>query len=234
MLFTAHLFDTSPLTAIRRSAPTPVNTPGLLQARTGVCAPFTHGLPKAQPGREAMLACWEDDDSFDRFLAEDELGRTASTGWHVRLELVRAVGIFPDVDVDLQEACRGKEALMSGPSVAITLGHAYLKTLPQFAKVSKGIDRQFLTTPSAIWGTAVVNLRTRFVASLTVWESFDEAENFMRSSAHGASVKDHFDFKKDPTGHSFVTGGGFLGFTPLSMSGSVDGTNPVAENLLGL
>lgn len=233
MLFTAHLFETSPLTALRRSAPTPGSVPGLVQARTAVCAPFTHGLPKPQLGREAMLAVWDDDASVDRFLSEDELGQEMATGWHVRLELIRAVGIFPGLpEVDYAALAGDKEQSMDGPSVAFTLGHAHAKTLPQFIKVNKGLERQFLETPDAIWGTAMTNLRSRFVATLTFWESTSAATNYMKSGAHGAAVRDHYDPDKDPHGHTFVTNGGFLGFRPLSMSGSVRGSNAVDSKLL--
>lgn len=233
MLFTAHLFDSNPLTALRRSAPSATTTPGLLQARTAVSAPFTHGLPKPQLGREVMLACWEDDDAIDRFLASDALGRQMAAGWHARLELVRAVGIFPGLpDLDLQELAGDKERSMTGPSVAFTLGTAYAKTFPQFFKVNKGLERQFLDTPDTIWGTAMANLRTRFVATLTFWESLEHASDYMKSGAHGAAMRDHYDPGKDPTGHTFVTGGGFLGFRPLSISGSVGGTNAISESLL--
>lgn len=233
MLFTAHFFDTSPLTAARRAEPAAGETPGLLAANTAVCAPFTHGLPKPQLGREAMLACWENDEAIDRFLNDDPFGQIAATGWHARLELVRAVGIFPGLpDVDLSVVAGHKERSMVGPSVAFTLGTAYLKTAPQFLKVNKGLERQFLETSDTIWGTAMTNLRTRFVATLTFWESLDAATNYMKTGAHGAAIRDHYDPEKDPTGHAFVTGGGFLGFRPLSMSGSVGGRNAVSSSLL--
>ena len=168
MLFTAHLFDTSPLVAARRSAPDPGDVPGLLSSRNGVCAQFSHSfVPSPQLGREAILACWENEDAVDQFLADDPLGRVAVTGWHMRLELVRAVGMFPGMPgVDFAEIAGDKDQAMTGPSVAFTCGHAYLKTFPQFYKVNKGLERQFLNTDDAIWGTAMTNLRTRFVACL--------------------------------------------------------------------
>ncbi len=232
MLFTAHLFDTSPLAAIRRVAPSPAKTPGLLQAQTAAAAPFTHGAPRPQLGREVMLAAWDDEASIDQFLQSDPLGQTIAGGWHVRLELVRAVGMFPGLDLDLSEVAADKERSMTGPSVAFTLGMAYKKTIPQFLKVNKGLERQFLDTPSGIWGTAAVNLKTQFVSTITFWESLQAATDYMKTGAHGAAVRDHYDPAKDPTGHTFVTGGGFLGFRPISMSGSVDGRNAVSENLL--
>ena len=54
----------------------------------------------------------------------------------------------------------------------------------------------------------------------------------LKSGAHGESIRNHYDPGKDPTGHAFVTGGGFLGFRPLSIHGSVSGRNAVADSLL--
>ena len=98
MLFTAHLFDTSPLVAARRSAPDPGDVPGLWSSRNGVCAQFSHSfVPSPQLGREAILACRENEDAVDQFLADDPLGRVAATGWHVRLKLVcLPVGVSGD------------------------------------------------------------------------------------------------------------------------------------------
>ena len=208
--------------------------PGLLSSRNVVCAQFSYSfVPSPQLGREAILACRENEDAFDQFLEDDPLGRVAATGWHMRLELVRAVGMFPGMpDVDFAELAGDKDQAMTGPSVAFTLGHAYLKTFPQFYKVNKGLERQFLETDDAIWGTAMTNLRTRFVATITVWESLDAASNYMKSGAHGAAMRNHYNPQKDPTGHDFVTGGGFLGFRPLSMSGSVSSANAVSDALL--
>jgi hypothetical protein len=71
MLFSTHVSDTGPLEALRRKTPDPSEVSGLRSARTAICAPFTAGmLPKPQLGREALLACWEDEDSLDRFLAD--------------------------------------------------------------------------------------------------------------------------------------------------------------------
>ena len=233
MLFSAHLFDSGPVTAMKRSAPTGETTPGLASARTAVCAPFAHAfLAPPQLGREAMIAAWEDEAALDRFLTDDATGREAAEGWHVRLELVRAVGVFPGLDVDMDAVAGDKDKGMTGPSAAITMGTAYIKTIPRFYRVNKGLERQFLDTPSAIWGTAMSNLRTRFVATLTFWDSLDAARSYMRSGAHADAVRDHYDPERDPTGHEFVTGGGFFGFRPLSLHGSVSGRNAISEDLL--
>ena len=233
MLFSAHVADTSPTAALRRRTPTPADTPGLRSARTATCAPFTRGvLPRPQLGREAMVACWEDAGAIDRFLAEHPTGRAFATGWHVRMELIRAAGVWPGIPDDMVAEAGAKAKDVTGPSVAITIGTAYLKTIVPFVRVNNGLEDQFLDTPSGLWGTQMTNLPQRLVATLTVWESPDAALDYIRSGAHGAAVDAHYDPAKDRTGHTFVTGGGFFGFRPISLHGAVTGKNAVSADLL--
>jgi hypothetical protein len=179
-----------------------------------------------------MVACWEDDAAIDRFLADHPTGRAFASGWHVRLELIRAAGMWPGIDDDMVAAAGTKATRATGPSVAITIGTAYLKTIVPFLRVNDGLEDQFMDTPSGLWGTQMTNLPQRLVATLTVWESADAAVDYIRSGAHGAAVDAHYDPVKDPTGHTFVTGGGFFGFRPLSMHGAVGGKNAVSAVLL--
>ena len=37
---------------------------------------------------------------------------------------------------------------------------------------------------------------------------------------------------KDPTGHTFVTGGGFFGLQPMSISGSLHGRIPIPADAI--
>lgn len=233
MLFSAHVVDTSPLTVLRRREPKPADAPGLRSARTATCNPFTRGvLPRPQFGREALLACWDDEAALDRFLAEHPTGRDYAAGWHVRMDLARAVGVWPGLDDDMAAAVVPEAKATTGPVVAVTLGTAYLRSAIAFARVNSGLEDQFIDTPSGIWGTQMTNLPKRFVATLTIWESGRAALDYMRAGAHGAAVAAHYDPAKDPTGHTFVTGGGFFGFRPLAVAGSVGGKNPLPTPLL--
>jgi len=199
------------------------------------CAPFTRGvLPRPQLGREALLACWTDEDALDHFLADHPTGQAFTAGWHVRIKLIRAAGVWPGLTYDMVGAAGAKATTASRPSVAITIGTAYLRTVVPFMRVNRGLEDQFLDTPSGIWGTAMTNLPQRLVATLTIWESADAASDYMRSGAHAAAVAAHYDPAKNPTGHTFVTGAGFFGFSPLAVSGSVDGKNPLPADLLAI
>lgn len=233
MIFSAHVADTGPIEALRRRTPDAEEIVGLHSARTAVCAPFTRGvLPRPQIGREALLACWEDGSALDRFLEGHPTGRAFASGWHVRMELIRAAGVWPGTDEDMVAEAGAKVRTATGPTVAVTIGTAYLKSVVGFTRVNNGLEDQFLDTPSGIWGTLMTNLPQRLVATLTIWESADAAFDYVRAGAHGAAVAAHYDPEKDPTGHTFVTGGGFFGFSPLSMHGSVGGKNAISAELL--
>ncbi|MGI9601003.1 MAG: hypothetical protein ACR2QE_03905 [Acidimicrobiales bacterium] len=234
MLFSAHVADTGPMTALRRRTPQPADAPGLRSARNAICAPFSRGvLPRPQLGREAMVACWDDEAALDEFLAEHPTGQAFDQGWQVRMELIRAAGVWPGLDDNMVDAAGAKARDVEGPTVAITIGTAYLRTAVPFVRVNSGLEDQFLDTPSGLWGTAMTNLPQRLVATLTIWESADAATDYMRTGAHGAAVDAHYDPAADPTGHTFVTGGGFFGFRPLSSRGRLDGKNPIPADLLG-
>jgi hypothetical protein len=179
-----------------------------------------------------LLACWRDEAALDEFLDGHPTGVAFNAGWHVRMELIRAAGVWPGTDEDMVAEAGAKVRTATGPTVAITIGTAYLKSIVGFTRVNNGLEDQFLDTPSGIWGTLMTNPPQRLVATLTIWESADSAFDYVRAGAHGAAVAAHYDPAKDPTGHTFVTGGGFFGFTPLSMHGAVGGKNPISSDLL--
>lgn len=230
MLFTAHIADVGFMTVLRNPAPTAA---GLLSGRTATAAPFVKSkLPRPQLRRGLFLGCWQDEAAVDRWLGHDALGQKFSAGWHVRMELVRAVGIFPGLpDLDLQAEAGGRNRDLDGPTLALTIGTAYKSLVPRFIKVNNGLEEQFVDNPG-MWGTAMTNLRSTLVATLTIWQDKQAALDYMRTGAHGQAVRDHYDPTKDPTGHTFVTGGGFLGFKPLSVHGSIGGRNPLSATLL--
>ena len=231
MLFSAHIADTGPLAAIRRKTPTSDTVDGLASARTATCAPFTSGvLPRPQIKREALLAAWHDESALDGFLSDHPTGKQFAVGWHIRMKLVRALGVWPGLEQPLDDIVDREMRDAGGPTVAITIGTAYLRSAIEFVRVNNSLEDQFIDTDGT-WGTLMTNLPQRLVATLTIWESAEATRAYVNSGAHGDAVRNHFDFKKDPTGHRFTTGGGFLGFAPLSVHGAVGGKNPPPTTL---
>lgn len=150
------------------------------------------------------------------------------------MQLFRAVGVWPGIDDDVVAAARAHPTPATGPTVAITIGTFYVRRLARFLRVNAGLEEQFLGTPSARWGSGLANLSQRLIGTLTIWDDAASAERYMRTGAHAAAVRDHYDPAKDPTGHTFVTGGGFFGFRPISSCGALGGKNPLSHEVLAI
>lgn len=233
MIFSAHVAQSSTFQNVRRKTPTAADVPGLRSARTAPAARMNKKpYPSPQFSRECMVACWEDESSVDRFLRDHPTGRSLADGWTVKMEIIRAVGVWPGLDDDLAAEVGAKSKGYTGPTLAVTIGTAYVKKAIPFIRVNNGLEAQFMDAPGAIWGTLMTNLPQRLVATLTIWENSRAALDYMRHGAHGQAIADHFDPARDPTGHTFVTGGGFFGFRPLSVVGTVGGKNPLSASML--
>ena len=179
-----------------------------------------------------MVACWEDEAAIDNFLSNHPTGQAFAAGWEARLQLYRAVGVWPGLDDNMAEVAAAGVAPESGPTIAVTIGTFYARKLVPFVRVNSHLEAQFLEAPGAIWGTGMANLPQRLVGTLTIWANPTAATDYMRNGAHDAAVMAHYNPKKDPTGHTFVTGGGFFGFRPTSVRGSLDGDNSIPGDLL--
>jgi hypothetical protein len=233
VIFSAHVADTSTLQNLRRRTPAADDVSGLRSARMAPAARAnTKPYPSPQLGRECMVACWEDEAAIDKFLADNPTGRVLARGWTARMELIRAVGVWPGLDDDLAAEAGDRSRGYTGPAISITIGTAYLRTAIPFVRVNNGLESQFVDAPGVVWGTLMTNLPQRLVASLTIWENSRATLDYVRHAAHGQAVADHFDPTKDPTGHTFVTGGGFFGFRPLGVTGAVGGKNPLTSTML--
>jgi len=233
VIFSAHVAESSTIRSLRRKTPVADDVPGLRSARIAPAARANKKpYPSPQLSRECMVACWEDESSIDRFLGDHPTGRVLASGWMAKMELIRAVGVWPGLDDDLTAEAGDRSRGYTGPTLAVTIGTAYLRSILPFVRVNNGLEAQFLDAPGAIWGTLMTNLPQRLVATLTIWEHSRAALEYVRHGAHGQAVADHFDPIKDPTGHTFVTGGGFFGFRPLRVTGAVGGKNPMTATML--
>src|SRR2546423_294393 len=91
MILSVHIADVSTrsIPALLRAEPA---SAGLHWAVTTLTAPLAAGAPIPRPGRVGLIAGWEADEAFARFLADDPLARRLAGGWHVRLEPLRTFG----------------------------------------------------------------------------------------------------------------------------------------------
>src|SRR6476646_8461612 len=80
--------------------PKPRETPGLRSAEVAMFAPLAlAGLPPVS--RAGLIAFWDDDEAFDRFVEQDPIGQRFAAGFQTRLDPLRAHGSWPGLPADV-------------------------------------------------------------------------------------------------------------------------------------
>ncbi len=115
-----------------------------------------------------------------------------------------------------------------GPHVAVTTGTVIARKALEFAKVSGELERQFNDDPDGLWGLNIATL-DRMVMTITFWASQEATDAYVNAGAHRAAMRAHYEFPTDD--HDFVSDGGFFGFSPYRMRGTLAGKNPFPAGL---
>ncbi len=233
MLAAIHVRDESMAASLRRKAPVPGSVPGLLGSYKMVGAEFSGSkLPKPQPSRSIVMTWWEDADAYAAAVTD-----ARGDGLHILMRLTRVLGAFPGLDrsyEQLVDVAAAAPAAPSDPIVSITIGTAYAKSVFPFLKLNNDLEAQFVAPGNgALWGTAMT-APPLGVATLSVWPDTETTMAYVRSGAHGAAMAEHYDATKDVGGHTYVTDGGFFGFVPVSITGSLGGRNPTPASFNSL
>ena len=132
MIASVHLADVGVRSALalNRKAPSPGSIPGLRHANIALAAPLGGSvLPTPQFSRVGLIAFWEDDDAIDGFLSSHPLAAKLSSGWHTRLEPLRAHGTWPGLPTDLPKQ---RAVEHEGPVAALTLGRPRVSQFIRF------------------------------------------------------------------------------------------------------
>lgn len=220
MIASVHLVDSNPVRNFARRRPKAGAVDGLRWSRKALCGQFSPGaMPDAQIGRGGFVAWWDDDAALDAFEASHPLAVPYRDGWSVRLRPTRSRAAWPGADFD---PFPGPNERHDGTHAAVTLGTALIPRFPRFMRASSPLDDQFVADPNGIWGIAIT-FPPRTVMTLTFWTDQDATDGFVRSGAHGEAMRAHYDFKTDS--HEFISDGGFFGFEPYRMRGSLTGKN---------
>ena len=136
MIASVHVADVGARAAlgVLRKVPRPASTPGLRSANVGLAAPLSRSmLPKPSFGRVGLVAFWDDDTALDRFLTDDPLAATLVSGWHVRLEALRAFGTWPGLPADVPT---DRATDHTGPAAVLTLGRLRSAQAVRFFRTS--------------------------------------------------------------------------------------------------
>jgi hypothetical protein len=223
MIASVHIADAGLTRTLRILArpPKPASVTGLRHADVAIAAPLRRSsIPRPQPGRVALFACWDDDDSLDHFLADHPVARALGAGWHARLEPMRAWGTWPGLPSDLS---RSRAVAGDGPVAVLTLARTRLSQLRRFLATSRTAERRASEAPGLVWGTALA--RPPFFATCSLWADAQAAATY----AYGPDEPAHPDAIAADRAKPFHHRSAFVRFRPYASHGGLAGANPLPE-----
>ena len=226
MVTSVHLanLSTGAFFSALRHAPDPKRVPGLRSANVGVATPLrTSRVPKLAFGRVGLVAFWDDANALDAFERDEETAAKFSGGLRLQLEPLRAFGSWPGLDADVS---RSRQVDYTGPAVVLTLGRIRFSQVLRFLRASAKAERALANAPGLLWATAMP--RPPFMATCSVWENSDAIAAYAfddRDAGHPSAIREG---QAKPFHHQEA----FIRFRPVSVSGSLDGTNPLPEGTL--
>jgi len=188
-IFSYHLAKTTPTKMAQTLCrpPTRNRTAGLHHAEC--MAAMTLGSPILSPARMqlqhlAVFASWESESALDAFLADTNLGRTLSSGWHVRLKFLRRWGHFPELE-DLPADASDTDPAQ--PVVAVTLARLKLPQVFRFIRWGKPVEKLVRDHPGTTLAIAAMRPPRTF-STFSVWRSQQEMTDMVhgQDSVHGA------------------------------------------------
>jgi hypothetical protein len=222
MIATVQLADLGPASTLRAimRRPKPSDTPGLKAAEVAVCAPLAlSGPPPIR--RAGLIAFWDDDDSFDRFVDNDPISQRFSGGFQARLRPLRAHGSWPGLPVDVPTS---RAVQHDGPVVVLTLGRLRISQAVRFLRTSRPAERAAAAHDGMIWGSAAA--RPPFVATMSIWGNAQVTAAF----AYGRQPPAHSDAISAQQRKDFHRQSAFIRFAPTRLEGTLRGSNPLAAS----
>jgi len=227
MRASVHVADVGVRSALTltRKPPAPGSIAGLRNAEVGIAAPLGPPLlPKPQFGRAAFIGFWDDDDAIDRFVAEHPLAARFASGWHVRLEPLRAFGSWPGLPADVLGP---RTVAHDGPVGVITLGRLRASQALRFFRATAKAEAAVVEAPGLTWATGIARV-PKIVATCSLWESATAAATY----AYGRRQPAHADAIAESEVEPFHHQQAFVRFHPYAAHGHLDGRNPLPAEAL--
>ncbi len=224
MIASVHVADVGVPTALalNRKSPSPGSIRGLRHANIALAAPLGGSLlPSPQFSRAALIAFWDGDDAIDGFLADHPLAAKFASGWHLRLEPLRAFGSWPGLPPDVP---RERSVERAGPVAALTLGRPRMSQFIRFLRTSAKAEASAVEAPGLTWATGLAHPMS-LVATCSLWESTKALSTY----AYGTREPAHPDAIANGEARPFHHEQAFIRFRPYGSHGHLDGKNPLAE-----
>jgi hypothetical protein len=176
-------------------------------------------LERMQLRRLAMFAEWEDEAALERFLADEDLGRRLSGGWHVRLQYLRRYG---EVAALAGLPVRAGRWDPEEPIVAVTLARLKLPELPRFLKWGRPVERLVVGHPGTTFATAAIRPPRTF-STFTIWRSVRAMTDMVHGRSAVPQAQTHAVAMAEQHRRDFHHESAFMRFRPLSEHGAWEG-----------
>jgi len=224
MIATVQLADLGPAGTFRgvMRRPKPSDTPGLRSAEVAVFAPLALSGPPPI-SRAGLIAFWDDDDAFDRFLDNDPIGQRFAGGFQTRLKPLRAYGSWPGLPTDVASS---RAIEHDGPVVVLTLGRLRISQTVRFLRASRPAERAAVANDGMIWGSAAA--RPPFVATVSIWRDAQVTAAY----AYGRQQPAHSEAIREQQRKDFHRQSAFIRFAPTRLEGTLSGSNPLAASAI--
>lgn len=204
--------------------PKPRRIEGLRYANAGLAAGLSASvMPRPSVGRAVMIGFWDDEAALDRFIETSPVAAGFQTGWHARLEPLRAHGSWPGLPTDVPKS---RHTAYDGPSVVLTLGRLRLSQAPRFLRASARAEGAVAGAPGVLWATGFGS--PPFLATCSLWESVAALSTY----AYGPPERAHADAVDAGRAKAFHKQEAFIRFRPLHVEGSLGGANPLRAGAL--
>lgn len=223
-LFTYHLVKTSALVVARATMfpLKPKNTSGLIHAEcmsamtlgSHILSPY-----RILPNKLVVFAQWKNEESVDKFLADDRLGKILAKGWHTRLTFLRQWGKITGFEIPDENSENDRS---DDPVVAVTIARMKLFEVPRFIHWGRPVEKLVRDHPGTTLSLASIRF-PRTVSTFSVWKSQKEMTEMVRGHSSVPKPKRHIDAMKERDRKDFHFEFTTLRFKPISEFGEWNG-----------
>lgn len=231
-VFTFHLIKTSAITSLKAfwKPPKSDDISGLIHAECLMSMKL--GSPVFSPSRMlinelAVFAQWEDEDSIDKFLNTDKLGRVLKKGWHTRLHYLRQWGHIDEFDIPNNsiEIDDYDESV-----VAVTIARMKLFQVPRFIRWGRPVEKLVRDHPGTAFSMAAIRY-PRTVSTFSIWNSKQEMVDMVHGHSNVPRPKRHSEAMRERERKDFHFQFTTLRFKPIAEFGEWKGRTNIIPNL---
>jgi len=211
MVVSVHIADLGLVRAVRLLRQR-VDAPGLTWAQLAATAPLRGQrgrLPR--PGRVALIAAWENEESVERFMSGHSVAHELADGGHIRMRPVRTVGSWTPM-AGIEEFAEEMEP--NEQAAVLTLGRMRIRRALPFFRASGPAEKLAVDDPVVEYATALAR-PPRFVATFSIWNGVDA----MRDYSTGRNRPGHRDAMRAHAANPFHHEAAFIRFRPYARAG---------------